>query len=69
MEEKKHFPPEYQDEDDINVAKHFNLPNHSIDDTEILVLLFAPTEKLPRKTFEKKIIFELETITLSGLNK
>ena len=32
-------------------------------------LLYAPTEKLPRKTLEKKIIFELGTITPSGLNK
>ena len=34
----------------INVAIHFNLPNHSIDDMIISALLYAPTEKLPRKT-------------------
>ena len=69
VEEKKHLSPEYQDDDDMNVAIHFNLPNHSIDDMEISALLNAPTEKLPRKTLEKKIIFELGTITPSGLNK
>ena len=68
-EEKKHLSPEYQDDDDINVAIHFNLPNHSIDDMGISVLLYAPTEKLPRKTLEKKIIFELGTITPSEINK
>ena len=68
-EEKKHLSPEYQDDDDINVAIHFNLPNHSIDDMGISALLYAPTKKLPRKTLEKKIIFELGTITPSGLNK
>ena len=69
VEEKKHPSPEYQDDDDINVAIHFSLPNHSIDDMGISALLYAPTEKLPRKTLEKKIIFELGTITPSGLNK
>ena len=68
-EEKKHLSPEYQDDDDINVAIHFNLPNHSIDNMGISALLYAPTEKLLRKTLEKKIIFELGTITSSGLNK
>ena len=38
-EEKKHLSPEYQDDDDINVAIHFNLPNHSINDMGISVLL------------------------------
>ena len=66
---QKHLSPEYQDDDDISAAIHFNLPNHSIDDMEISALLYAPTEKLPRKTLEKKIIFELATITPSGLNK
>ena len=51
---KKHLSPEYQDDDDISVAIHFNLPNHSIDDMEISALLYAPTEKLPGKTLEKK---------------
>ena len=69
VQEKKHLLPEYQDDDDINVAIHFKLPNHSIDDMGISALLFAPTEKLPRKTLEKKIIFELGTITPTGLNK
>ena len=69
VEEKKHLSPEYQDDDDINIALHFNLPNHSIDDMGISALLYAPTEKLPRKTLEKKISFELGTITPSGLNK
>ena len=69
VEEKKHLSPEYQDDDDINVAIHFNLPNHSVDDMGISALLYAPTKKLPRKTLEKKIIFELGTITPSGLNK
>ena len=69
VEEKKHLSPEYQGDDDINVAIHFNPPNHSIDDMEISALLYAPTEKLPRKTLEKKIIFELGTITPSRLNK
>ena len=69
VEEKKHLSPEYQDDDDINVAIHFNLPNQSIDDMGISALLYAPTEKLPRKTLEEKIIFELGTITPSGLNK
>ena len=68
-EEKKHLFPEYQDDDNINVAIHFNLPNHSIDDMGISALLYAPNEKLSRKTLEKKIIFELGTITPSGLNK
>ena len=69
VEEKEYLSPEYQDEDDINVAIHFNLPNHSVNDMGISALLYAPTEKLPRKTLEKKIILELGTITLSGLNK
>ena len=69
VEEKKHLSPEYQDNDDINIAIHFNLPNHSIDDMVISALLYAPTEKLPRKTLEKKIIFELGTIIPSGLNE
>ena len=69
VEEKKHLSPEHQDDNDINVAIHFNLPNHSIDDMGISALLYAPTEKLPSKTLEKKIIFELGTITPSGLNK
>ena len=69
VEEKKHLSPEYQDVDDINVAIHFNLPNHSIVGMGISALLYAPTEKLPRKTLKKKIIFELGTITPSGLNK
>ena len=38
VEEKKHLSPEYQDDDDINVAIHFNLPNHSIDDMGISAL-------------------------------
>ena len=63
VEEKKHLSAEYKDDDDINVAIHFNLPNHSINDMGISALLYAPTEKLPRKTLEKKIIFELGTIT------
>ena len=67
VEEKKHLSPEYQDDDDINIAIHFNLPNHSIDGMGISALLYTPTEKLPRKTLEKKIIFELGTITPSGL--
>ena len=29
VEENKHLSPEYQDDDDINVAIHFNLPNQS----------------------------------------
>ena len=68
-EEKKHLSPEYQDDDDINIAIHFNLTNHSIDHMGISALLYAPTKKLPRKTLEKKIIFELRTIALPGLNK
>ena len=69
---KKETPfPEYQDDDDFNVtvAIHFNLPNHSIDDMEISALLYASTKILPRKTLEKKIILELATITPSRLNK
>ena len=62
VEEKKHLSPEYQDDDDIDVAIHFNLPNHSIDDMEISAVLFALNEKLPRKTLEKKIMYELGTI-------
>ena len=54
VEEKKHLSPEYQDDDDINVAIHFNLTNYSINDMEISAYLYAPTEKLPRKTLEKK---------------
>ena len=69
VEGMKHLSPEYQDDDDINVVIHFNLPSHSIDDMGISALLYPPTEKLPRKTLEKKIIFELGTITPSGLNK
>ena len=69
VEEKKHLSPEHQNDDDINVAIHFNLPNHSIDDMIISALLYAPAKKLPRKTLEKKIIFKLGTITPSGLNK
>ena len=61
-EKKQHLFPEYQDDDDISVAIHFNLPNHSIDDMEISALLYPPTEKLPRKTLKKKIIFELGTV-------
>ena len=55
VEEKKHLSPEYLDDDDINVAIHFNLPNHSIDDMIISALLYAPTEKLPRKTLHNLI--------------
>ena len=69
VEEKKYLFHEYQDDDDINVAIHFNLPNHSIDDMRISALLYAPTEKLPRITLEKNIIFELGTVTPSGVNK
>ena len=54
VEEKKHLSHECQDDDDINVAIHFNLPNHSIDDMIISALLYAPTEKLPRKPWRKK---------------
>ena len=39
VEEKKHLSPEYQDDEDINIAIHFNLSNHSIDDMEISALL------------------------------
>ena len=49
VEEKEHLSPEYQDDDDINVAIHVNLPNHSIDDMIISPLLYASTKKLPRK--------------------
>ena len=63
VEEKKHLSPEYQDDDGINIAIHFNLPNHSIDNMGISALLDAPTEKLPTKALEKKVIFELGTIT------
>ena len=69
VEEEKHLSAEYQDDDDINVAIHFTLPNHSIDHMGISALLYAPTEKLPRKTLEKTLIYELGTITPSGLNK
>ena len=63
VEEKKHLSPEYQDDDDINVAIHFSLPNHSIDDMEISALLYAPTEKLPRKSLEKKSSLNLEQLS------
>ena len=69
VEDKKHLFPEHQDDDDINIPIHFNLPNHSIKDMEISALLYAPTIKLQRKTLEKKIMFELGTITPHGLNK
>ena len=62
VEEKKHLSPEYQDDDDINIVIHFNLPNHSIDDLIISTLLYAPTEKLPRKTLEKKSSLNLEQL-------
>ena len=39
VEEKKHLSPEYQGDDDINVAIHFNLPKHSIDDMGISALM------------------------------
>ena len=60
VEEKKYLSPEYQGNYDINVAIHFNLPNHSIDDMEISALLFAPNKKLPRKALEKKSSSSLE---------
>ena len=53
VEEKKHLLPEYQGDDDINIAIHFNLPNHSINDMGNSALLYAPTEKIPRKTLQK----------------
>ena len=61
--------PEYQDDDDINIAIHFNLTKHAFDGMEISALLYAPTEKLQTKILEKKIIFELGKITPSGLLK
>ena len=60
VEEEKHLSPDYQDDDDLNIAIHFNLPNHSIDDMGISALLYAPTEKLPRKTLKKKSSLSLE---------
>ena len=68
-EEKKHPSPEYQDDDDINVAIHFNLPNHSIDNMGISALLYALTKNCPENLGEKNIISEIATITPSGLNK
>ena len=53
---------EYQGDYDINVAIHFNLPNHSINYIEIFSLLFAPTKKLPRKALEKKLSSSLEQL-------
>ena len=69
LEDMKHLSPEYQDDDNINIAIHYNLTNHSIDDIEISALLYAPTEKLQRKTLEKKINFELQAIKPSGQNE
>ena len=69
VENKKHLSQDHQDDDDINVALHFNLPEHSIDDMNISGLLFAPTDYLERKTLEKRIIFKLGTVTPNGLNK
>ena len=67
----KYLSSKYQDDDNINIAIHFNLLNHmhSIDDMEVSALLLSPAEKLQRKMLDKKIIFELGTITPSGLNE
>ena len=54
VEEKKHLSREYQEDDDIKVAIHFNLPNHSIDDMGISALLYASTKKPPRKLWRKR---------------
>ena len=54
VEEKKYLSPEYQDDDDINVAIHFHLSKNSIDDMEVSALLYSPIEKLPRKTLKKQ---------------
>ena len=66
VEEKKHISPEYHDDDDINIAIHFNLPNHSIEDMGISALLYTPTEKLPRKSWRKKSSLSLEQLPYLG---
>ena len=53
VEEKKHLSPEYQDDDDINVAIHFNLPNDSIDDIGISALYTHQPKNCPEKPWRK----------------
>ena len=57
---KIHLSPEHEDDDNINIAIHFNLPNHSIDDMEISALLFTPTENYLEKPWRKNSSSSLE---------
>ena len=69
VKHKIHLKEEHENDPDSNISKHFNLPNHSIEDMSILGLLFAPTDSTKRKTLEKRIIFRLATLHPAGLNK
>ena len=48
---------------------HLALGIRIVDDMLVLGLLFAPTDSAKRKSLEKRIIFKLETLHPSGLNK
>ena len=69
VKHKIHLKEEHENDPDSNISKHFNLPNHSIEDMSILGLLFAPTDSTKRKTLEMRIIFRLATLHPAGLNK
>ena len=61
--------PEYQDDDDINIAIYFNLTKHAFDGMEISALYMQEQKNCKQKALEKKILFELLKITPSGLLK
>ena len=69
VKNKIYLQQNHQDDADINISKHFNSLNHSINHMKVQALTHAPSDSRERKTLEKKIIYKLGTLNPKGLNK
>ena len=51
------------------VARHFNLPNHSMQDMAVCGLSLHQGSTESRKTLEQKFIFQIGTLNPHGINE
>lgn len=69
IKNKSHLKPINSLNEDASVAKHFNLPNHSLENFKVQCLKHGAFGTEKRRCEEKRFIYLLNTVTPSGLNK
>ena len=51
------------------IARHFNLPNHSMQDMAVCGVSLHQGNTESRKTLEQKFIFQIGTLNPNGINE